>query len=166
MCLNHWWGMGGGLKRDNTPMMVRECYDGREDRSWEKGSPENGPKVKSQVVYPYELRLKVVRRIWKKASVGMCSTMNLGWVRAWSRSGLRCTGSKAKTAFGPRSLGVHGLERSCCPNWHLPDVICGPALAMAGPRRDIYSQKQRHRRWNRRQRHQVFSGLVAARWPY
>jgi hypothetical protein len=29
-------GADGGLKRGNTPMMVKECYDGREDRSWEK----------------------------------------------------------------------------------------------------------------------------------
>ncbi len=29
-------GADGGLKRGNTPMMVKECCDGREDRSWEK----------------------------------------------------------------------------------------------------------------------------------
>jgi hypothetical protein len=29
-------GADGGLKRGNTPMMIRECCDGREDRSWEK----------------------------------------------------------------------------------------------------------------------------------
>jgi hypothetical protein len=30
-------GAEGGLKRGNTPMKVKECYDGREDRSGEKG---------------------------------------------------------------------------------------------------------------------------------
>jgi hypothetical protein len=28
-------GAKGGLKRGNTPMMVKECYAGREDRSWQ-----------------------------------------------------------------------------------------------------------------------------------
>ncbi len=32
-------GAKGGLKRGNTPMMVKECYDGREDRSGEKSPP-------------------------------------------------------------------------------------------------------------------------------
>jgi hypothetical protein len=32
-------GADGGLKRGNTPMMVKECYDGREDRSWAKEGP-------------------------------------------------------------------------------------------------------------------------------
>jgi len=32
-------GAKGGLKRGNTPMMITECYDGRKDRSGEKGSP-------------------------------------------------------------------------------------------------------------------------------
>jgi hypothetical protein len=27
----------GGLKRGNTPMMIRECYDGRKDRKRFKG---------------------------------------------------------------------------------------------------------------------------------
>jgi hypothetical protein len=28
-------GAKAGLKRGNTPMIVKECYDGREDRSWQ-----------------------------------------------------------------------------------------------------------------------------------
>jgi hypothetical protein len=29
-------GAKAGLKRGNTPMMVKECCDGRKDRSWQK----------------------------------------------------------------------------------------------------------------------------------